>query len=278
MSNEIKFYPGYINGVDNGKREYPPYDIGSMCIVGATGSGKAILSSNILIQMITLYTEEYIDIKVWDGRGVEYVKDSCNAKYAPELRINNIDVISEAYSAAEKDIYSFLSKAVALIGTRTKTLNEIGVENIYQLNKGRMPQVVLFIEEICATYVDLMDDMKSILHYILQYGYAVGVHVIVTTQPYINFSKNLPFRYILSTRLNEDQQKAFLGPIGNIGMEYERYGDVVVTNAGSVKTMKYKVPFYEDSKIIEVSKGLITPNGWVPNKRQRSNLKKFIDR
>lgn len=278
MSNEIKFYPGYVDGVDRGKREYPPYDIGSMCIVGATGSGRSILATNILMQLITLYTKEQINIRVWDGKGIDYVKDCRHAKYVPGLCMTNIDVISEAYSAVDKDIYSFLSEAVALINARTIALNGIGVDNVYMLPKGQMPQVVLFIEEICSLHIDLIDEVKSLLHYILQYGYAVGVHVIINSQPYINFHKNLPFRYVLSTRLSEEQQKAFLGPIGKVGVEYARFGDVAVTRTGSVKTTKYKVPFYEDRKIIEVCEGLMTPNGWVPNKRQKSNLKKFMER
>lgn len=278
MSNEIKFYPGYIDGVDNGKREYPPYDIGSMCIVGATGSGKTVLATNVFIQLITLYTKDQINIKVWDGKGVEYVKDYRSAKYTPELSIRNIDVISEAYSAVDKDIHSFLSEAVSLIDARTIALSELGVSNVYQLPKGQMPQVVLFIEEICSTYIDNVDDIKNLLYYILQCGYAVGVHAIVVSQPYINFHKGLPYTYILSTRLDEECQKAFLGLIGGAVIEYAKYGDVVVTCAGSLKYVKYKLPFYEDRKIIEVSKGLITPNGWVPNKRQKSNLKKFMER
>lgn len=281
--NELFIYPGYSNhSRDSCSKDYIKIPLASTLITGLVGSGKTILSNNIVMQLITQYDNKQLDLYIWDGKATEYVLQDKHYASGERTHMSEIHVCSQASNALEVSFGKCVQAIIESINARMRSFAYNGVRNYDEYHDSikaeGLPRIVYFIEEPGNGYYDEVPSVLDTLRYIFRVGDIVGVHTIISCQPYKSLiSMQLPGTLIV-TRLLPEQSDILFGPEVSVDIKYDKHGTAFIRRSNELIPEQCVVPFYDDRKLRQVVDGEIAPNGYVLNEEQRKELRKFINR
>lgn len=280
--NKVMIYPGYILlESERTEKKFDGFEIGSSLITGIVGSGKTILCENILAQLIALYKPTEVDLRVWDGKGFEFVRLPKFYEGDKFVKMDKLDVCSKACCYLDETLMDCINSITEEVNKRIRKFKYYGCRNydeFMRYTSESLPRVIYYLEEIDACIGPYVPDIFNDIQYVLRMGDIVGVHIIINTQHYKVFSGLQHFRYIMVTRLSAEGTEYLFGKDVADGIQYKRYGSVFIKTDDSISLTEYNVPFYPQDKVKEIVEGKIAPNGWVPDKKQREELRKFYKR
>ncbi len=167
----------YLNlgGQFGGFEEHGPHTL----IAGQTGSGKGVLTQNLLLQLIAFNDPSNVELVLVDPKmGVDYGW----MKRAPHLRK---DIISDMESAKQE-----FENLVAEMDRRYKLLEEQEVPNFVEYNRrvsnrARLSRLFLVHDELGSWMAQEPDYNKVVLSSVANLGMkarAAGIHLVLITQ------------------------------------------------------------------------------------------------
>jgi S-DNA-T family DNA segregation ATPase FtsK/SpoIIIE len=162
-----------------------------LLIAGATGSGKSVCMNSMLVSLMLRFSPADLKLILVDPKVVEFAI----YRDLPHLLA---PVISDP-----RQVVPALRWVVAEMQWRYTVLAKVGVRNLEGFNKrlpeagevddagnpipGRLPFLVLVIDELADIMLTVGDEVEDLLARIAQLSRAVGIHTIVATQrPSVN--------------------------------------------------------------------------------------------
>lgn len=225
-----------------------------MLIAGATGSGKSVSISNIILSLLYRFRPDELELVLIDPKKVEFAM----YKDLPHL-IH--PVVSEAKQAC-----NILKWLVREMEKRYDLMSERKVRNIAGYNTKaeaegfpRMPFMVLVVDELADLMMTAKDDVETPIARLAQMSRAVGIHTILATQrPSVNIitgviKANFPTRVAFQVSSQVDSRTILDGK----GAEsLQGKGDMLYTPPGVGKLMRLQAPFVDDDEIVRVTEML----------------------
>ena len=221
-----------------------------LLIAGATGSGKSVCMSNLILSLLYKFAPEELELILIDPKRVEFGL----FKSIPHL-IH--PVVSDAKSAVQ-----VLKWVVAEMENRYQTLAERQVRNIAGFNAKaevdgfeKMPFLVVIIDGLADLMITSKGEAEASLARIAQLSRAVGIHTIVATQrPSVNvitgvIKANYPTRVAFQVSSQVDSRTIIDGKGAEslIGQ-----GDMLFHPPGIARLIRIQSPMLEDEEILAV--------------------------
>jgi S-DNA-T family DNA segregation ATPase FtsK/SpoIIIE len=221
-----------------------------LLIAGATGSGKSVSMSNLILSMLYKFRPDELELVLIDPKRVEFGL----FRQVPHL-IHS--VVADAKPAVQ-----VLKWVVAEMERRYEVLAEKQVRNIAGYNQKaeaedfkKMPYTVVIIDELADLMMTSKGDAEGALARIAQLSRAVGIHTIVATQrPSVNvitgiIKANFPTRIAFQVSSNVDSRTILdcKGAESLLGR-----GDFLFNPPGIARLIRIQSPMVEDAEIIKV--------------------------
>jgi len=221
-----------------------------MLIAGATGSGKSVCMSTLILSMLYKFRPDELELVLIDPKRVEFGL----FRQVPHL-IHS--VVADAKPAVQ-----VLKWVVAEMERRYEVLAEKQVRNIAGYNQKaeaegfkKMPFTVVIIDELADLMMTSKGDAEASLARVAQLSRAVGIHTIVATQrPSVNvitgvIKANYPTRIAFQVSSNVDSRTILdcKGAESLLGR-----GDFLFNPPGIARLIRIQSPMVEDHEIIKV--------------------------
>jgi S-DNA-T family DNA segregation ATPase FtsK/SpoIIIE len=221
-----------------------------LLIAGATGSGKSVSMSNLILSMLYKFKPDELELVLIDPKRVEFGL----FRQVPHL-IHS--VVADAKPAVQ-----VLKWVVAEMERRYEVLAEKQVRNISGYNQKaeaegfkKMPFTVVIIDELADLMMTSKGEAEGALARIAQLSRAVGIHTIVATQrPSVNvitgiIKANYPTRIAFQVSSNVDSRTILdcKGAESLLGR-----GDFLFNPPGIARLIRIQSPMVEDHEIIKV--------------------------
>ena len=221
-----------------------------LLIAGATGSGKSVCMSTLILSMLYKFRPDELELVLIDPKRVEFGL----FKKIPHL-IHS--VVADAKPAVQ-----VLKWVVAEMERRYQVLAEKQVRNIAGYNQKaeaegfkKMPFTVVIIDELADLMMTSKGDAEGALCRIAQLSRAVGIHTIVATQrPSVNvitgiIKANFPTRIAFQVSSNVDSRTILdcKGAESLLGR-----GDFLFNPPGIARLLRIQSPMVEDHEIMSV--------------------------
>lgn len=221
-----------------------------LLIAGATGSGKSVCMSTLILSMLYKFRPDELELVLIDPKRVEFGL----FKTIPHL-IHS--VVADAKPAVQ-----VLKWVVAEMERRYEVLAEKNVRNIAGYNQKakaegfkKMPFTVVIIDELADLMMTSKGDAEGALCRIAQLSRAVGIHTIVATQrPSVNvitgiIKANFPTRIAFQVSSNVDSRTILdcKGAESLLGR-----GDFLFNPPGIARLIRIQSPMVEDHEIQKV--------------------------
>lgn len=221
-----------------------------LLIAGATGSGKSVCMSTLILSMLYKFRPDELELVLIDPKRVEFGL----FRQVPHL-IHS--VVADAKPAVQ-----VLKWVVAEMERRYEVLAEKQVRNIAGYNQKaeaedfkKMPYTVVIIDELADLMMTSKGDAEGALCRIAQLSRAVGIHTIVATQrPSVNvitgvIKANFPTRIAFQVSSNVDSRTILdcKGAESLLGR-----GDFLFNPPGIARLIRIQSPMVEDHEIIKV--------------------------
>lgn len=220
-------------------------------IAGATGSGKSVCISNIILSLLYRFRPDELELVLVDPKKVEFAL----YKDLPHL-IH--PVVSEAKQACQA-----LKWLVKEMEKRYDILSERKVRNITGYNAKaeaegfpKMPYMVLIVDELADLMMTAKEDVETPIARLAQMSRAVGIHTILATQrPSVNIitgviKANFPTRIAFQVSSQVDSRTILDGK----GAEsLQGRGDMLYTPPGVGQLQRLQAPFVDDDEILAVT-------------------------
>ncbi|WPJ94124.1 DNA translocase FtsK [Coraliomargarita algicola] len=221
-----------------------------LLIAGATGSGKSVCMSTLILSMLYKFKPDELELVLIDPKRVEFGL----FRQVPHL-IHS--VVADAKPAVQ-----VLKWVVAEMERRYEVLAEKQVRNIAGYNEKaaaegfkKMPFTVVIIDELADLMMTSKGDAEGALARIAQLSRAVGIHTIVATQrPSVNvitgiIKANFPTRIAFQVSSNVDSRTILdcKGAESLLGR-----GDFLFNPPGIARLIRIQSPMVEDHEIIQV--------------------------
>jgi S-DNA-T family DNA segregation ATPase FtsK/SpoIIIE len=220
-------------------------------IAGATGSGKSVCISNIILSLLYRFRPDELELVLVDPKKVEFAL----YKDLPHL-IH--PVVSEAKQACQA-----LKWLVKEMEKRYDILSERKVRNIAGYNAKaeaegfpKMPFMVLIVDELADLMMTAKEDVETPIARLAQMSRAVGIHTILATQrPSVNvitgvIKANFPTRIAFQVSSQIDSRTILDGK----GAEsLQGRGDMLYTPPGVGQLQRLQAPFVDDDEILAVT-------------------------
>jgi S-DNA-T family DNA segregation ATPase FtsK/SpoIIIE len=221
-----------------------------LLIAGATGSGKSVCMSTLILSMLYKFRPDELELVLIDPKRVEFGL----FKTIPHL-IHS--VVADAKPAVQ-----VLKWVVAEMERRYEVLAEKNVRNISGYNQKaesegfkKMPFTVVIIDELADLMMTSKGDAEGALCRIAQLSRAVGIHTIVATQrPSVNvitgiIKANFPTRIAFQVSSNVDSRTILdcKGAESLLGR-----GDFLFNPPGIARLIRIQSPMVEDHEIQKV--------------------------
>ncbi|MCG1145218.1 DNA translocase FtsK [Staphylococcus epidermidis] len=217
-------------------------------IAGATGSGKSVCISSILMSLLYKNHPEELRLLLIDPKMVEL---------APYNDLPHLvsPVITDVKAATQS-----LKWAVEEMEKRYKLFAQYHVRNITAFNKKapyeqRMPKIVIVIDELADLMMMAPQDVEQSIARIAQKARACGIHMLVATQrPSVNvitglIKANIPTRIAFMVSSSVDSRTI----LDSGGAErLLGYGDMLYLGSGMNKPIRVQGTFVSDDEIDEV--------------------------
>ena len=247
-----------------GIASYTIGDMGNVHFIcgGAPGSGKSVLSENLMVALANRYSERELEIWLTDFRGYEFVSKGHDNLFRRVPNVHSCRTMKEEeeYLVAFKDIRSLCEERVEFFrSVGVKSLKDFNTKMRLQGTPERcLPRVLNLVTGIGAINCLSHDDQHSIVAdviHILKYGRTAGVHLgLINTSYREGFP--LPedcldqFSLRLALRCDEDTSKILLGD-SNANTIRNKNGFMYVLSIGEVNPTICKIPFMKPEEFEE---------------------------
>ena len=221
-----------------------------LLIAGATGSGKSVCMSTLILSMLYKFKPDELELVLIDPKRVEFGL------------FRQIPHLIHSVVADAKPAVQVLKWIVAEMERRYQVLAEKQVRNIAGYNQKaetegskKMPFTVVIIDELADLMMTSKGDAEGALCRIAQLSRAVGIHTIVATQrPSVNvitgiIKANFPTRIAFQVSSNVDSRTILdcKGAESLLGR-----GDFLFNPPGIARLIRIQSPMVEDHEILKV--------------------------
>jgi S-DNA-T family DNA segregation ATPase FtsK/SpoIIIE len=219
-------------------------------IAGATGSGKSVCISNLILSLIYRFRPDELELVLIDPKIVEF------AIYRGLPHLIH-PVVTEPKQACQA-----LKWLVREMGRRYEVLAEKSVRNLAGYNAKavkegfpRLPFIVLIIDELADLMMTAPDDIENSIARLAQMSRAVGIHTVLATQrPSVNvitgvIKANYPTRMAFQVSSQIDSRTIIDGK----GAEsLQGRGDMLYSPPGVGRLQRLQAPFVDDAEIEKI--------------------------
>lgn len=240
-----------------------------LLIAGATGSGKSVCMSNLIISLLYSFSPEELELVLIDPKRVEFGL----FREVPHL-------IHPVVGEPEKAV-RLLKWVVQEMENRYEILAEKQVRNIAGYNAKaeaqgfkKLPFMVVIIDELADLMMTSKGEAEASLARIAQLSRAVGIHTIIATQrPSVNvitgvIKANYPTRIAFQVSSLVDSRTILdcKGAESLLGQ-----GDMLFNPPGFARLIRIQSPMVQDEELIRVVTHVA--EGQTP--RQRVDLSEY---
>lgn len=221
-----------------------------LLIAGATGSGKSVCLSALILSLLYKASPEEVKMIMIDPKMVELsVYDGIPHLSAP--------VVTEAKKAS-----AVLKAVVTEMETRYKTFAERGVRDLQRYNQALkedeppMPYVVVIIDELADLMMIAPVDVEDAICRLAQMARATGIHLVVATQrPSVDvitglIKANIPSRIAFAVSSQVDS-RTILDTVG--AEQLLGRGDMLYSPVGAMKPRRLQGALVLDDEIKAVT-------------------------
>jgi DNA segregation ATPase FtsK/SpoIIIE, S-DNA-T family len=219
-------------------------------IAGATGSGKSVCISNLILSLVYRFRPDELELVLIDPKIVEF------AIYRDLPHLIH-PVVTEPKQACQA-----LKWLVREMERRYGILAEQGVRNLAGYNAkaatagfAKLPFIVLVIDELADLMMTAQADVETPIARLAQMSRAVGIHTVLATQrPSVNvitgvIKANYPTRIAFQVSSQIDSRTILDGK----GAEaLQGRGDMLYSPPGLGRLQRLQAPFVDDAEIERV--------------------------
>lgn len=223
-------------------------------IAGATGSGKSVCISNLILSLVYKFRPDELELVLIDPKIVEF------AIYRDLPHLIH-PVVTEPKQACQA-----LKWLVREMERRYEVLAEKGVRNLAGYNGkaaaegfARLPYIVLVIDELADLMMTAAADVETPIARLAQMSRAVGLHTVLATQrPSVNvitgvIKANYPTRIAFQVASQIDSRTILDGK----GAEaLQGRGDMLYSPPGLGRLQRLQAPYVDDAEIERVVSSL----------------------
>ena len=218
-----------------------------LLIAGATGSGKSVCISNLILSLIYRFRPDELELMLIDPKIVEF------AIYRDLPHLIH-PVVTEPKQAVQA-----LKWLVREMERRYEILAEKNVRNLAGYNAkataegfAKLPHIVLVIDELADLMMTAAQEVETPIARLAQMSRAVGIHTVLATQrPSVNvitgiIKANYPTRIAFQVSSQIDSRTILDGK----GAEsLQGRGDMLYSPPGLGRLQRLQAPFVDDSEI-----------------------------
>lgn len=219
-------------------------------IAGATGSGKSVCISNIILSLLYRFRPDELELVLIDPKIVEF------AIYRDLPHLIH-PVVTDPKQACQA-----LKWLVREMEQRYQTLAEKNVRNLAGYNAkaeaegfAKLPYIVLIIDELADLMMTAAQEVETPVARLAQMARAVGMHTILATQrPSVNvitgvIKANFPTRVAFQVASQIDSRTILDGK----GAEaLQGRGDMLYSPPGLGRLQRLQAPFVDDAEVEHV--------------------------
>ena len=219
-------------------------------IAGATGSGKSVCISNIILSLLYRFRPDELELVLIDPKIVEF------AIYRDLPHLIH-PVVTDPKQACQA-----LKWLVREMERRYETLSEKNVRNLAGYNAkaategfAKLPFIVLIIDELADLMMTAAQEVETPIARLAQMARAVGIHTILATQrPSVNvitgvIKANFPTRVAFQVSSQIDSRTILDGK----GAEaLQGRGDMLYSPPGLGRLQRLQAPFVDDTEVEQV--------------------------
>jgi S-DNA-T family DNA segregation ATPase FtsK/SpoIIIE len=219
-------------------------------IAGATGSGKSVCISNLILSLIYRFRPDELELVLIDPKIVEF------AIYRDLPHLIH-PVVTEPKQAVQA-----LKWLVREMERRYSVLAEKSVRNLAGYNAKavaegfpKLPYIVLVIDELADLMMTAAQDVETPIARLAQMSRAVGIHTVLATQrPSVNvitgvIKANYPTRIAFQVASQIDSRTVLDGK----GAEaLQGRGDMLFSPPGLGRLQRLQAPFVDDGEIEKI--------------------------
>ncbi|MBC7366090.1 MAG: DNA translocase FtsK [Undibacterium sp.] len=219
-------------------------------IAGATGSGKSVCISNLILSLIYRFRPDELELVLIDPKIVEF------AIYRDLPHLIH-PVVTEPKQAVQA-----LKWLVREMERRYSVLAEKSVRNLAGYNAKavgegfpKLPYIVLVIDELADLMMTAAQDVETPIARLAQMSRAVGIHTVLATQrPSVNvitgiIKANYPTRIAFQVASQIDSRTVLDGK----GAEsLQGRGDMLYSPPGLGRIQRLQAPFVDDHEIEQI--------------------------
>ncbi len=219
-------------------------------IAGATGSGKSVCISNLILSLVYRYRPDELELVLIDPKIVEF------AIYRDLPHLIH-PVVTEPKQACQA-----LKWLVREMENRYAILAEKSVRNLAGYNAKaaaegfpKLPFIVLIIDELADLMMTAQADVETPIARLAQMSRAVGIHTVLATQrPSVNvitgiIKANYPTRMAFQVSSQIDSRTILDGK----GAEsLQGRGDMLYSPPGLGRLQRLQAPYVDDNEIERV--------------------------
>ena len=219
-------------------------------IAGATGSGKSVCISNVILSLLYRFRPDELELVLIDPKIVEF------AIYRDLPHLIH-PVVTDPKQAVQA-----LKWLVREMERRYQILSEKNVRNLAGYNTkaategfAKLPFIVLIIDELADLMMTASQEVETPIARLAQMARAVGIHVILATQrPSVNvitgvIKANFPTRIAFQVSSQIDSRTILDGK----GAEaLQGRGDMLYCPPGLGRLQRLQAPFVDDSEVEQI--------------------------
>jgi S-DNA-T family DNA segregation ATPase FtsK/SpoIIIE len=223
-------------------------------IAGATGSGKSVCISNLILSLLYRFRPDELELVLIDPKIVEF------AIYRDLPHLIH-PVVTDPKQAVQA-----LKWLVREMERRYSVLAEKSVRNLAGYNAKavaegfpKLPFIVLIIDELADLMMTAAADVETPIARLAQMSRAVGIHTVLATQrPSVNvitgvIKANYPTRIAFQVSSQIDSRTILDGK----GAEaLQGRGDMLFSPPGLGRLQRLQAPFVDDGEIEKIVTGL----------------------
>ncbi|MCU0792752.1 MAG: DNA translocase FtsK [Opitutaceae bacterium] len=219
-------------------------------IAGATGSGKSVCISNVILSLLYRFRPDELELVLIDPKIVEF------AIYRDLPHLIN-PVVTDPKQACQA-----LKWLVREMERRYEILAEKNVRNLAGYNAraategyAKLPFIVLIIDELADLMMTAAQEVETPIARLAQMARAVGIHTILATQrPSVNvitgvIKANFPTRIAFQVSSQIDSRTILDGK----GAEaLQGRGDMLYSPPGLGRLQRLQAPFVDDAEVEQI--------------------------
>ena len=216
-------------------------------VSGTTGSGKGILTSNLILDLCVFNDPRLIEIYLIDPkRGADY------------LWVRDLPHLREGIVEEKEQAISLLRNVVRKMDERYHQITQAGFSNIDLYNKhygmaNQLPRIVVFFDEVANWMQDseFKDEVGSLINQIATKSRAAGIHLFMIYQRADNNVMTMQLRANLGNKLilrlsDEGSSRIALGEKGAERLLGKGH---MIAKLGSDEKIYGQVPYIRDDEI-----------------------------